>query len=63
MSHHVFVCTSLFRETLIAGFETRSRKYLVSRMAIETVCDPYTNSLSSDVWNHGLFWKYDHDTG
>ena len=50
MSHHVFVCTSLFRETLIAGFETRSRKYLVSRMAIETPCDPYTNGPSFVLW-------------
>lgn len=40
MSHYLFVCTSFFRETEVAAFETRSRKSLTFRMAMETPHDP-----------------------
>jgi len=50
MSHYVFVCTSLFRETVIAGFETPSRKPLIPRMAMETPCSPRAGAASSCCW-------------
>jgi len=40
MSHYVFVCTSLFRETVIAGFETPSRKPLIPSMAMGDALRP-----------------------
>lgn len=50
MSHYLFVCTSLFRETVIAGFETPSRKPLIPRMAMETPCGPQSGNASSRYW-------------
>ena len=50
MSHYVFVCTSLFSETVIAGFETPLRKSLIPRMVMETPCGPHAGAASSYGW-------------